>query len=420
MKRRIFVFLLAICVSLVGMLGGCAKQKEPTPIGSEYFETPALEYGVMEYEKFSVLPWNSGRCEATSGNTMAETEVGFYISFSSSFLHYADKMDLTNWVKVCNQPNCGHVNESCNAWIYYSTFVVYDNRIYYNAFGPSFPQFCSQDDLKYVLLSMDPDGTGKQLEFSFENPKGDLVGLMAMATSDYWLYSCLTVDPQGNYRRYFFIAEDGKKHIITEDYGAEQPQGDPVLSNPGQAAFLYGDAIIVNGIPEVFDQATKYYRLEGDTLTQLNISGSNNWGAYVSGNVVRQFRENEGYFDVDLTTGEEVKLAPPQMEGSKAYIVLPNCILESTLNNVENRTAEQAHRMVLFDGERWREVELPEELKCTGPEYRTFIKAVTSEMVIVRMIDHKKYSGSGIASYYGIDLTQENLKLEFIADIDEW
>ena len=74
--KKLLTILLAL-VLLISASGCAEEEKAPAPIGSEVWETmPQLSYGVMEYEKLQILPWNSGRCEATSFYRMAETETG--------------------------------------------------------------------------------------------------------------------------------------------------------------------------------------------------------------------------------------------------------------------------------------------------------------------------------------------------------
>ena len=82
--------------------------------------------------------------------------------------------------------------------------------------------------------------------------------------------------------------------------------------------------------------------------------------AYLSGDVLRFFRSGYGYYDMNIRTGEEVKLADCQLENSRAVVALPNCILESTLltpQSMETRMPGQTHRLMLFDGESWQRMD---------------------------------------------------------------
>ena len=128
--KRILPLLLALL-----LLCGCAPKENEPDLGSQVWEAPALTFGVMEHEKLEVLPWNSGRCEATSFESMAETRLGYYMPGVSSLL-YADKVNLSNWVPVCNKPNCSHTSmlmwsrgqTVCNSEIQSNHFFVRDLR----------------------------------------------------------------------------------------------------------------------------------------------------------------------------------------------------------------------------------------------------------------------------------------------------
>lgn len=87
-----------------------------------------------------------------------------------------------------------------------------------------------------------------------------------------------------------------------------------------------------------------------------------NVGAYLSGSVLRCFVKNEGYFDVELLTGERTQVAGAQLADSGARILLPNCIFESNLFQRETPVEAGAEAMRFFDGQVWHDVALPEEL----------------------------------------------------------
>ena len=89
MDRTLIHRLLALtCVTML-LLSGCHIGEEaPGITESQEWEVPQLNYGVLEYEKLEVLPWYSGRMEATSFNRMAETELGYYQTFFQNLFHY--------------------------------------------------------------------------------------------------------------------------------------------------------------------------------------------------------------------------------------------------------------------------------------------------------------------------------------------
>ena len=144
--KRIIPLLLALLLTLT--MVGCQEEApetptEPQPSESLVWETmPQLAYGVMEYEKLEVLPWYSGRCEATSYDTLAETDLGYYLLDPSDDLQYADKTDLANWLPVCNNPSCSHTdaNMRCSSHLALQNFVIRDGTIYYGQYNGD-PEF---------------------------------------------------------------------------------------------------------------------------------------------------------------------------------------------------------------------------------------------------------------------------------------
>ena len=134
--KRLLSGLVSILL-LLSLLPGCAEEApvtptEPEPAESRLWETmPQLTYGVMEYEKLEVLPWYSGRTEATGSYQWAETRDGYYrLDTESLLLSYADKAILKNWLPVCGKPNCRHHANTltCNAVMRYGTFLLRDGN----------------------------------------------------------------------------------------------------------------------------------------------------------------------------------------------------------------------------------------------------------------------------------------------------
>ena len=137
--KRIVASILALLILLA--FPGCAQEEvpevpsEPEPSESLIWEKmPALTYGVMEHEKLEVLPWYSGRTEATGSYQWAETKDGYYRLDTESFLlSYADKADLQTWLPVCGKPNCRHHANTltCNAVMRYGTFFLREGKLYF-------------------------------------------------------------------------------------------------------------------------------------------------------------------------------------------------------------------------------------------------------------------------------------------------
>ena len=111
------------------------------------------------------------------------------------------------------------------------------------------------------------------------------------------------------------------------------------------------------------------------------------WGGYLSGSTVRCFIPGDGYYDIDLLTGEQTSLASAQLAQSKATILQPNCIIETTLLNPE--AAVEKQEMRFFDGQQWHTVTLPEEL--LSPDDTFEVVGLASDRVIFTVRQRHAY-----------------------------
>ena len=409
---------LVLLLSLVLLLPGCAVAE---PIGSEVWETmPQLTFGVMEYEKLQVLPWNAGRCEATSCTTMAETEMGYYLPFAKHCLYYAEKADMSQWKPVCTQSDCSH-DERCSSYREYEEVVAQNGKLYGQvcAADAGLPVETSSGAEMVFLVSMDPDGDKRAVAAEPEYIPANVTSCMSLLTTQHWLYNIVEQMPDGSRTaRFYRLTDSGwKMEAEVEDY-----KGDPTIKSAKDQP-LYGDPLfhneILNANPDV------YYRYRNGVLEELDLTklpptlnfrpGAGN---YVSGDIARYFMINDGYYDVNIKTGEKVKVAEAQLENSFASIVLPNCVVESTLLTFAKEWHDRyymrgmKHEMRLFDGESWRKVELPKELLSANGQTYIKIVSVTSDSVIFFCKNMMTYRRDYITNYYKIDLTLEELKAE--------
>ena len=135
------------------------------------------------------------------------------------------------------------------------------------------------------------------------------------------------------------------------------------------------------------------------------------WGGYLQGNVIRCFDPGKGYFDVDLLTGERTKLADAQLENSKARILQPNCIIETTLLNPESEAETQEMRF--FDGQQWHTVALPEELSVPNDDFE--VLALSSDRVIFTVRQRNAYDPEkDTIVWYCMKLDSETYKAEYM------
>ena len=164
MVRKIRRILAFACTAVL-FFSGCQKKADPNVAETQFWTSwPKLDYGSMASEKLEVQPWYSGRCEDTSGYTMAETKDGYYL-MQQNVLYYADKKDLSTWLPVCNKPACSHgYNEiGCNARM--SWFLIKNGRIYFPDHVGSYPQLNSTNRSGYAIYSRALDGTDVKLEY---------------------------------------------------------------------------------------------------------------------------------------------------------------------------------------------------------------------------------------------------------------
>lgn len=415
-KRKIILILIVCLVSLV--FSGCRKEPGVGATGSDIWEEfPALTYGVMEYEKLEALPWNSGRCEATSFYTMAETENGIYM-LDEGFqkLFFADKTDLTNWVMVCNQPECEHWQSvNCNATMHSRSFFIRGERIFYEQLTGSYDLYQSKAMGK-IIASMAQDGTDRKLEFVLEDALLSTAGTShTLLTPQHWLYSTCSLSMDGSMKtRFFRVTQDG-----TEEYPIEQS-----LNNTntgiywiGKQYYLYGDAYFDialldnDGLPS----AAKAYRFNGDEIATLDMAllfkKGQYAGGYVSDDVLRTFRVNEGYYDQRIQTGETVQLAAARLENGGAFMVLPNCVIETTLHPIATsfHTEGIKHGMEFFDGQTWKTVSLPPELVSAGQNDYLSVMTVTSDSIIFRL--HKDGDIGKTIQLYGMSIESDTPEL---------
>ena len=416
MKRKLSLLLALLTL----LLCGCAQEEEGTALGSQVWETQQLTYGVMEYEKLQVLPWDSGRCEATSNYTMAETRDGYYMSCSNMFLSYADKANMLTWVPVCNKANCAHVNVSngsynpmsCNAFINGNCFYIKDGRIWYRftVNGTAL----AVDEGYEALLSMAPDGTDKRVEISDGVIMEKLTTLRSSAFILFpgmWLYNMEDMTEDGALIVHCYI-NDGTGW---KEYAEIPNEADEWMVMLSPLLNSYGDPLIYNAA--VSENRSEYLRFSDEGYEVLTVPG---FEGYVSGDIFRHYRPNDGYYDYDLKTQEVVKLADARMENGNSQMLLPNCIVESTLlreTSLDTRTPGMTHSMEIFDGQQWHTVALPNELLQTENLY-LMAQAVTSDSILFLCQDQNHLRQvQGTTDIYRIDLTKDNWVLEYVTQL---
>lgn len=351
----------------------CGCQRNGQNNADSWAEAPPLIFGKLSYEKLSVIPWSSGRMDYTSQNRMAETQLGYYfLNSGNGLLYYADKTDLSHWVAVCSKPDCAHLahDVSCDAYLNSNTFLFKDGRIFFSASLDCWPELLSTQGHGYGLFSKSANCQNTQLEYVVKDALFSGGGAGAdFLSRDQWFYNIAKINADGSYTGCAYRVTDAGIQTLYEGT-VDGPYA--VLVGPLQ---INGDICFTNAM-----LGNQIYRVENNSLISLNIAAVADTGRYLSGDVLRIFRSNDGYYDRNIQTGGEVHLSDAQLQNSNATVLLPNCIIETTLMS-PSWDGEGAQNMVIFDGEGWHNVQLPAELRNAPADISFGVAGISSDSI---------------------------------------
>jgi len=408
-----FIPLLLLLSACVCMLFGCTatnsgRQHEnpldkpsTSAVGATFGEgladedLPAVVSTSILTDPIAVVPWNSNRCEVTSWCRYGEVEEGLYYGSANMSLAFAEKSDLDEWFVVCPFLDCKHAAEpdGCPSLIN-SNFVIRNERIYYSGTFEQYEKFWNDDPEPgafMFLASVSQDGTGTKIEHIFDSSNISLNqggGFAMYISPEYAIYCRIVLNSGGLYDAHIYILDENGEHLVYDEDIDFQPGGGGYGWDRKHNTF--GDRMFLCGILDPTWQLP-FILTEDYTIEQVDLTGLPEEGAYLSDNIYRCFRANDGYYDVNLETREETKLEEAQLENSHAFVVLPNCILESTLmgyTSLPMQSNVQQNAMKLFDGQRWWDVELPEELLEVKGKYLD-VEAITSDRILLRLQENK-------------------------------
>ena len=83
-------------------------------------------------------------------------------------------------------------------------------------------------------------------------------------------------------------------------------------------------------------------------------------------------------------------------------------------DNNKNLPEGTEHALRLFDGETWREVELPNDLRTANNSTYLWPLSVTSDSIIFFSKNMADIMNLSATHYYILDLTADELKIEFV------
>lgn len=415
--KQIGTYILALLMILT-LLPGCTEEETlPAPIGSQYWEHyPSLAANSLNSDPLTVQSWNCGRLEATSYETMAETETGYYLVYMNR-LFYADKTDLANWVPICNQPDCKHTEAGgCPSFTLSERIVVKDNRIFTTVNSGTYPEIYN-DNFAVVVMSFLGNGTDPKLEYVLEEGVyHDSAAIHALLYSDQMLYNSVALQRDGSWIGYLYrVTPEGVQKLAeVENFD----RNGLVISTPTE---------IVNGVnlfqTTLLDSTGRiFYYYENGILKNFDILSLPGVGGYLSNGTIRYMNTGDGYYDLNLETGEKTFLEKSRMENSKGQVLLPNCIIETTLignNTTQGNVIDELHKMELYDGNQWKTVTLPRELENSNENLTISIMGVASDRILIACRDSRYQTAEyGYCfSVYQILLDAQDLALTYCADI---
>ena len=362
MRKTVIIFLLVLFITT-----GCTPQASLGDLVREPYLLPELTFGVMDAPRLEQSP-NLNRLTVTAGCTVAETEDGLYL-YRSQLLSYADKTNFDLWVPVCSTPKCKHKTSGtqfCKACLNGKRFLIENDRIHYIDNAMKYPELTFTTNVVFAMYSMSLNGSDFKLERILEDTLFANTGggsAFTLLFPDHIIHLAWELTKEGNEERSILYIDSTGTETLYETVALPEPiAGYGVEARDWYAVYGGEDAFFTSMIGNGFQ--TLCWINDGK-LVSADISELQVVGSYFSNNILRCFRQNDGYYDVNMLTGETTKLAQPQLKNSNVRILQPNCILESTLMNAsstEKRVEIEQHSLRLFDGTQWLDVSLPEEL----------------------------------------------------------
>ena len=413
MKRNV-LRIFALLLGLLLLLPGCAPQAKLGDLVREPYISPELTFGVMDAQKLEQDP-NLNRLTVTSGCTFAETDMGFY-QIKENTLYYADKADMELWIPTCAKPKCKHtINSNCSAWLTAMRFLVEDDRIHFLDTALKHKELTLTTDNGFAIYSMEQNGNDVTLVRLLDEtlyPGG--CGQQALLFPDHVIYMGWELTKEGNETRRILRIDSSGTQILYE-----------LVDLPGAAGYgvtarscgIYGEDAFMTSMIEGGFQTLCW--AEDGKLVTADLADLPTVGSYFSNNILRCYKQNDGYYDINLLNGETTKLAQPQLKNGYTHIIQPNCILESTLLNVsstETREGLENHSLRLFDGTVWHDVSLPEELLNAPDSVFVYPMGIGTDVVYLRSAEKGDGPGSPM-TLYKIVLGTNTPSLEYCGKI---
>lgn len=416
MTRKSVLIILTILI-----LTGCVTQKHGGAGSTSWEKMPAVAFGVLKSEMLSIQPWNSGRAEETSQYALAESEKGFFFLWNN-YLYYSDKTQPELWVPICNDPDCDHQDAvaGCSAILYTDRILVKDGQIIFSDEISANQHLYKGNGGGRALMSMSSNGDDLKLLYYIEDSLLHDAGMVnEILHSTYWLYQVTSRNQSGDTSSTLYCVDSEGAHVLMDNIACDTLT--PFMDAESLLG-LFGDEAYYFNYPE----CNGFYEVSGGTLVPVALPERTFIGGYFSGNTIRYYEPNAGYYDYSLTSGETVQISENRLENSYAAVILPNLIVESTLLyelSTEGRTLGMKHAMEIFDGEQWHSVQLPEEMQLVSRDFWLMTQGVTSDAIwfsseekVIEVVNKEQYEYRD-THLYRIDLTSGEWKLKRFATV---
>ncbi len=420
-KHRKRFLALALSVLLVLPLLACRQNPEPGTSSAPVASTPSSatpgtsapepsEPPKLDARPDSPVVRDLGTAAQTSDCQVAETENGFYMQFHG-LLYYADKSDLSNWVPVCNKPNCNHDRASCTAYLSPWSFWLRDGRIYsVRDMQPIDPNSAAS----FGICSCAADGTDFRVDLTMEDVFPSNVGgsYDDMATPDALYQTYLTMDNDGNFRTAVDrLDRNGRTNLLEKSGISETPDSwtGVYLDSARFWRGMYGDPAAYCSMLAPGEMYEHLYRITPDGFEEIKgIDQYELHGAKLVGDGLYYFVPDDGYYYVQLSTGASIRWMDAQLSDSIAYQFGTDGIFERT----HKLNASGVPELRWFDGTQWRTIAVPEGLSLTEKFAFNPVALCRDQLLLAiygMETDEKTGADTFYCSLYVVDLTADEL-----------
>ncbi len=364
------------------------------------FQAPTGELGTAP--DMGISP--EERCSVTGNGHAAETGAGYYM-WRSSILYYADKSDLTNWVPVCNDATCTHDpgDYSCNANLRNSPFWMTEEGLYHYADMIGYQDL---DSPSFIRRNFD----GSVPTVVYTSPHYEMLPGASSGTSggtgDSFLTSHVFLLEDGSqFLRLVLTGKDGASILFSETFpagasGMEVPYPE-IRQMPMSTR---GDALISSKIPlrtlteeekanwESYTETLYYHVHEGELLPLDVPETCDLVGSYISGNHFFHYHVNDGFYYMDLSTGEEVKIAHAAYENGYGLCLDGTILVETTMDLPAQLRDGGGANLRYYDGQQWHELQTQDNWTS---DHWLRVRAVGSDRILFTISDGRNTAAAG-------------------------